>query len=244
MNWLRTLLFGSLYRSFTPVMFAADGGQSGGSGDGGADNGGGSGAGDDDKRFGQDEVNRIVTERVNRALARFDGVDADEYRKLKDAEAKRRQDEDKRKGDFEKILRETTEEKDSEIKKLRDELRRERVDSRLMRELSEQKAVSPEQGVILLKSNVRVTDSGELEVIDGEGKPRYKGAEPIGVKELVAEFLEKNPHFAAAGPAGSGSRGSGSGRTADVKLEDLDLSNPEDRKRYKERFRKDKALFD
>lgn len=226
-------------------MFAADGGDGdGGSGDGGNGNGGGSGAGGDDKKFTQDEVNRIVTDRVNRALAKFDGVDLDEYKKLKDADEKRRTEREKEKGNFEKILKETAEKKDGEISRLKAELQTERVDNRLLRELSEQKAVSPDQGVLLLKGSVRVANDGGLEVLDGEGKPRYNGAEPFGVKDLVSEFLEKNPHFAPAVPAGSGSRGSGDGSNGDVPdLKDLDMKNPEHRKIYKKKIRKKTGLY-
>lgn len=243
MRWLKKLPHRSLMRSYSPVAFAV-GDNLGGNGGGSAGGTGEPSGNDDDKKFSQDEVNRIVTERVNRALAKFNDVDVAEYQKLKDAEEKRKTDREKEKGNFEKILKETVEKKDSDISRLQNELRMERVDNRLLRELSEQKAISPEQGVMLLKSSVRVTDAGQLEVVDTEGKPRYKGAEPFGVKELVTEFLEKNPHFAPAGPSGSGSRGAGAGHAGEVKLDDLDLSKPEDRNRYREQFRKDKKLYD
>ena len=63
--------------------------------------------------------------------------------------------------------------------------------------------------------------------------------ELFSTDELVQEFLTQNPHFVSATPSGSGSV-SNVDRTnskQSFKLEELDMNNPEDRKKYAE-FRK------
>lgn len=245
-NLLFSLLFGSYLRVLRPFVFAADGDGAGGGDDdktGGDDDKGGKGG--NDKKFTQEELDRIVAERVARAEKKFEGIDPKEFKRLKDEEDKRQQDYDKKKGNFEKVLAETVDKKDKEINGLRDELRKERVDNRLLGEASEQKAISPDQVVTLLKPSVRVTEKGAIEVVDQDGNPRYKDSKPYGIKDLVEEFLEKNPHYLPAGPPGSGSGGSGNGKSGTtVELKDLDMSNPEHRKIYKEQHRKDKKLYD
>ncbi|MCG8344228.1 MAG: hypothetical protein MI685_03575 [Chlorobiales bacterium] len=239
-SYLFSLLFGLFYNMLTPVTFHAEGDGAGGSGDGEGGEGNKSGQGGDDKKFTQEELDRIVADRVARAEKKYEGIDPAEHKRLKDEEQKRQQDYDKKKGNFEKVLKETVETKDKEINTLRDELRKERVDNRLLREASEQKALAPDQVVTLLKPNVHVTDKGDIEVLDDKGSPRYNGAEPYKIKDLVGEFLEKNPHYLPAGPRGSGSGGSGGGKgSAPIALKDLDMSKPEHRKIYKEHYRKE-----
>ncbi len=243
-SYLFSLLFGLFYNMLTPVTFYAEGEGAGGSGDGEGGDGDKSGQGEEDKKFTQEELDRIVADRVARAEKKYEGIDPAEHKRLKDEEEKRQQDYDKKKGNFEKVLKETVDKKDKEINGLRDELRKERVDNRLLGEASEQKAISPDQVVTLLKPSVRVTEKGSIEVVDGEGKPRYKGAEAYTIKDLVEEFLEKNPHYLPAGPNGSGSGGSDSSSNgAQKKLKDLDMSKPEDRKYYKENFQSDKNYY-
>jgi len=230
-----------------PKTFYVEGDEAGGgSEDGGDDDGNGSDGGKsgDDKKFTQQELDRIVADRVARAEKKYEGIDPAEHQRLKEEENKRQQDYDKKKGNFEKILKETVETKDKEINALRDELRKERVDNRLLSEASEQNALAPDQVVTLLKPNVRVTEKGEIEVLGENGEPRYKGADPYTIKDLVGEFLEKNSHYLPAGPNGSGSGGSKSGTGGEKrKLTDLDMSRPDDRKYYKENYQSDKNYY-
>lgn len=243
-SYLFSLLFGLFYNMLTPVTFHAEGDGGGGSVDGKGGDGDKSGKGGDDKKFTQEELDRIVADRVARAEKKYEGIDLAEHKRLKDEEQKRQQDYDKKKGNFDKVLKETVEKKDKEIGALRDELRKERVDNRLLSEASEQKALAPDQVVTLLKPNVRVTEKGEIEVLGENGEPRYNGAEPYTIKDLVGEFLEKNPHYLPAGPNGSGSSGSQNGSGGEKrKLEDLDMSKNEDRKYYKEHYQSDKNFY-
>lgn len=243
-SYLFSLLFGLFYNMLAPKTFYAAGEGAGGGGEGekGAE---GEKGGEDEKTFTQEELDRIVADRVSRAEKKYEGVDPAEHKRLKEEEQKRQQDYDKKKGNFEKVLKDTVEAKDKEIGALRDELIKERVDNRLLSEASEQKALAPDQVVTLLKPNVRVTDKGDIEVLDDTGAPRYKGAEPFKINDLVGEFLEKNPHYLPAGASGSGSGGSRNSSTSGDKrkLEELDMSKPEDRKYYKEHYQSDKNFY-
>jgi hypothetical protein len=218
-------MFGALVRLMMPQLMEVDGGEGGG---------GDPPAG---KTFTQAELDRIVTERVQRVTEKFAGVDTEEYRKLKEADEKRTEEELKRKGEFEKILSETAKKKDEEIARLAGELASERIDGTLEREAAGLRAVNARQVMQLLKGQVRVNE-GALEVLDAEGKARYEGSNRVSPKQLVEEFLKANPHFVVAGGSGSGAGGGdtmgggGKGR----KLADLDFSKAEDRKYYEEHF--------
>ena len=89
----------------------------------------------------------------------------------------------------------------------------------------------------LLKNNLKLSDNGSVEVVDAQGETRFSDAtgEAMSVDELVNEFLDANPYFKAAQPAGAGSTGSGA-KVADreLSLEDLDLTNPKHREIYRQ----------
>lgn len=101
------------------------------------------------------------------------------------------------------------------------------------------KAVNPEHIASLLRPNIRLGDNNQVEVLDGEGNVRYntETAEQITVEAAVEEFLNQNPYFRSAQPAGSGSGGNTTpAASREVKLSDLDMSNPEHREIYKQKF--------
>jgi hypothetical protein len=55
------------------------------------------------------------------------------------------------------------------------------------------------------------------------------------VKDLVKDFLTKNPHFAAPSAPGTGSQSKVGGDVAsELDVTKLDMSNPADRAKYKE----------
>ena len=106
-----------------------------------------------------------------------------------------------------------------------------------MSSASKQRAINPDQVVDLLKKDMRLNESGNVEILDSNGIARYnKLGELLTTDELVQEFLTQNPHFVSATPSGSGSV-SNVDRTnskQSFKLEELDMNNPEDRKKYAE----------
>ena len=198
----------------------------------------------DDNTLSQDEVNRIVADRVARERAKFEkkysGIDLDHYKTLVEAEESRKTQEMEKRGEYEKLLKEQAEKFNSKINTYEQELHSIKVDGTLLNEASANKAVNPNQVVQLLKGQVKLNDAGQVDVIDQTGQVRYddKG-DPVRVSTLVSEFLTANPHFVSAGPSGSGT-GQGMGKqnpVVDNDVTKLNMENPEHRKRYAEIMR-------
>jgi len=196
-----------------------------------------------EKTFTQDEVNKLITQRVDRERNKYDkkygSIDVEHYEKLIAQEEKKALNEKKARGEFDSILKETVTKKDAVISNLEQELRNIKVNGALLNEASARKAISPEQVVRLLGDRVKLNaEDGQVEVLDDTGKPRYTEAgDLMGVHELVGEFLQSNPHFVQAGPKGAGTSNAMSAQqpvSNGFDLEALDMNNPEDRAKYKE----------
>lgn len=194
------------------------------------------------KGFTQEDLDRIVKERLARErskiLKQYEGVDVDRYRQMMEAEEARQTEEQAKRGEFEKILQNTVSKKDTQIQQLQRELQAIKVDGSLLNAASSRKAVNPQQVVRLLKDQIRLNDRGEVEVLDDAGVVRYNdnGAQ-MTVEELVNGFLQENPHFVQAGPAGTGSQSSIAKANGNMGVPDaskLDMNNPQDRKVFKE----------
>ncbi len=188
----------------------------------------------------QDDVNRIVAERVARERAKFEkkysNVDLDHYNNLVEKEEARKQEELEKRGEYEKLLKEQAEKFSGKIQQYESELHSIKIDGALLNEASANKAVNPQQVVQLLKGQVKLNEAGAVDVVDANGQVRYdEKGEPIKVSSLVNEFLTANPHFVQAGPSGSGT-GQGVGRQASVVENDvtkLDMNNPTHREQYR-----------
>lgn len=193
-----------------------------------------------DQKFSQEDVDKIVADRIARERRKFEkryeGVDIDTYRELTAKQEKEREDRLKAKGEFERVLKETVEKKDSTIKTLQSQISSIKVDGALVDTASKYRAISPNQVVKLLKDQVRLNETGDVEVIDAKtGQTRYgEDGTHFTIDGLVKEFITENPHFVSAGPAGSGTTtkkgDSGAGATIDITK--LDMSNAEHRKIY------------
>lgn len=198
------------------------------------------------KTFTQEDLDKIVKERLERERKRvqkqFEGVDVEKYREMMEQEEQARLEQQKARGEFEKVLQETVSKKDSTIQQLQEELHNIKVDGNLLNAASAKGAINPQQVVALLKSNIRLGEGGDVEVLDTEGNVRYTDAgTAMGVDDLVDEFINQNPHFKSAGPSGSGSRsavadsvGSQPGKVDPSKL---NMNDPKDRAIYKEYMR-------
>ncbi len=165
------------------------------------------------KVFTQDEVDALIKKRLdkrNREIERkFDGVDPDEYRAIKAAQEAEELERQKERGEFENVMKQTVEKWESKTSALQDELRRVKVDGALLSAASRGKAINAEQVANLLRSNVRMTDDGSVEIVDSNGTARYDDhGQPLTPDALVDEFLSGNPHFVAATPSGTGSQSS------------------------------------
>ena len=193
-----------------------------------------------EQTLSQDDVNRIVAERVARERAKFEkkysNVDLDHYNNLVEKEEARKQEELEKRGEYEKLLKEQAEKFSGKIQQYETELHSIKIDGALLNEASANKAVNPQQVVQLLKGQVKLNEAGAVDVVDANGQVRYdEKGEPIKVSSLVNEFLTANPHFVQAGPSGSGT-GQGVGRQASVVENDvtkLDMNNPTHREQYR-----------
>ena len=189
----------------------------------------------------QDDVNRIVAERVAREKAKFEkkysGVDLDHYKTLVEADEKARTEELEKRGEFEKVLKEQADKFNSKIHQYENELHSIKVDGALLNEASSQKAINPQQVVQLLKNQVKLNDAGGVDVVDTNGKVRYDdNGNPLTPNALVKDWLNANPHFVQAGPTGSGT-GQGIGKqtpVVDNDISKLDMNNPNHRNQYRE----------
>lgn len=161
--------------------------------------------------------------------------DPQELRALKEEANKRAQEEQVKRGEFDKILQELASKKDAEIQK-RDKLIEEfKVEQPLLATASEFRSVNPEQVKRLLRNYVRLNADGEVEVTDDAGSVRYNDSgKPLSVKELVKDFLSANPHFVQPTPATTNSNHSFKADSGKIDVTKLDMSNPEDRKIYAE----------
>ena len=170
-------------------------------------------------------------------LKKFEGVDLETYKSLIQKEEQLKLEEQKRKGEFEKILKETADKAQQKIQTLSSELAKIKVDGALINAASTKKAINPEQVARLVRDQVRMSEAGEVEVIDPRsGQVKYtETGDPVTIDGLVSEWLKINPHFVTAGPAGGGSKSNTSPEGAkEVDISKLNLNNPADRAVYKE----------
>jgi hypothetical protein len=202
----------------------------------------------ENKGYSQEDIEGIVRTRLARERAKIykelGTENLEEVKTVMQEKERLALEEKKKRGEFEDILKEQATKYQQEIQKLQGDLKNIKVNDALLSSASKNKAINPQQVVELLKNNVQLNDDGQVEVLAENGSPRYnKDGNLYSVEEYVSEFLTQNPHFQLATPSGSGSKGNvGKVDTKPFNLVDLDLNNPEDRKRYAE-YRKSKSGF-
>jgi len=192
------------------------------------------------KTYTQDEFNNAMAsvrkKTETNVLKKFEGVDVAKYNALVEAEEAKALEEQKARGEFEKVLKDTVTKKDSEIQTLTQKLQSQQIDGALLNAASKYKAIAPEQVKKLLRDNVRLNANGDVEVLDETGAVRYNDkGEILSVDEFSKEWLEQNPHFAQPGAKGSGSQSN----TAPTKVEQvdvtkLDLNDPAQKELYRQ----------
>jgi hypothetical protein len=161
--------------------------------------------------------------------------DPEELRQIKQTYEKQKLDEQKKRGEFDGILQDLAKKKDEEIRKRDEIIKNYTVDVPLVSAAAQFRAVNAEQVKQLLKPQVRLSESGDVEVLDNKGTVRYNDqGQPFGVTDLVKEFLDTNPHFVSAGASTTNGM-SNIGRSSEkIDFSKLDMKNPEHRKLYKE----------
>jgi len=162
--------------------------------------------------------------------------DPEELRNLRTEAEKRAQEQQIKRGEFEKTLQELAAKKDSEISKRDSIIQEYKVNVPILSAAAKHNAVNAEQVKALLSNQVRMNNDGDVEVIDGKGSVRYNDkGEPIGVDDLVREFLDSNPHFKLASPSTTNTKSNISGGTSGkLDISKLDMTKSEHRKLYAE----------
>lgn len=193
------------------------------------------------KVYTQVELDAIAAEvrrkTETKIAKKFDGIDVEHYRTLIAKEENEKLEQQKEKGQFETILKEQAEKSNARINSLHSELTKIKVDGALINAASTMKAINPEQVTRLLRDQIKMSESGEVEILDTKsGQTRYTdGGEPMTVDGLVSDFLRNSPHFVSGGPAGGGSISNTRSEGAkNVDVTKLDMNNPEHRKQYAE----------
>lgn len=174
------------------------------------------------KTFTQDELDRIVADRIAREQRKFDkklgGINLDEAKELLAQREQAELEQQKQRGEFDTILKQTVEKKDAEINSYKARLQETLIDGALTQSASRNNAVDTAQVTALLKGNTRLSSDGTVEVLDASGTPRYNDSgDLLTVDELVTEFLTTNPHFVRASNGGAGSMGNVGGDTSKPK---------------------------
>ena len=200
------------------------------------------------KTFTQEEVNAILAKTKSQIERKFaskyeDLGDPDELRSIKTDYEKRQQEQQIKRGEFEKTLQEMAAKKDAEIQKRDSVIKEYKVNTPLLSAAAQYRAVNAEQVKALLSSQVRLNQDGDVEVVGTDGSVRYRDSgQPLGVEDLVREFLDSNPHFVSASPATTNARSAISNQApSKVDITKLDMKIPEHREIYRQ-YRKENGI--
>lgn len=192
------------------------------------------------KTYTQQEVDDMMARTKGAIQKKYEKLfnelgDPDELRQIKQTYEKQKLDEQKKRGEFDNILQDLARKKDEEIRKRDEIIRNYTVDVPLVSAAAQFRAVNADQVKALLKPQVRLNESGDVEVLDQKGTVRYNDqGQPFGVTDLVKEFLDNNPHFVAAGASTTNSRSNVGQGPQKLDFTKLDMKNPEHRRMYKE----------
>lgn len=201
------------------------------------------------KTYTQEQLDAIAAQIRKKEEARvsrkFEGVDVEHYRTLAEKEEQSKIEIQKKKGEFEQILKDQQAKAADKIQGLTSELTKIKVDGALLNAASTLKAINPDQVVRLVREQIKMDEAGQVEIIDSKtGQTRYSDTgEPLSVDGLVSEFLKSNPHFQQPGMPGAGSTSNTKSADLDGKVDitKLDMNNPEHRKVYAD-YRKKSGL--
>ena len=192
------------------------------------------------KLFTQEQLDNIIQARIMSERKKYEKKIEEEEKQKTELLKQKQIEEAKSKSEIEKLMKERIAEKDTEILKYKNEIKKEKIDNSILSVASKNNAINPQQVVQLIEREVKLNDDGRIEVLDNNSNVRYnpKG-ELLTIEDRVKEFLDTNPHFRNATVQGSGSKASIGGNTVKpFKIQDLDMSKAEDRKRYAE-YRKE-----
>jgi len=190
-----------------------------------------------EKAFSQEDVDRIIQNRLKQVEKKYENIDIEEYNSMKIKQAEAEKANMIKREQFEELLQKQKSEYDTKLNSLQGELHKTKVDGALLEAASRHKAVNPTHISNLMKNQVKLGENGTVEVLDEAGNVRYntETAEPVSVDEAVKEFITQNTYLRSAVPSGAGT-GATKGKSAsgEVKIDTLDMKKPEDRKIYAE----------
>ena len=186
--------------------------------------------------FNQEDVDRIVKQRLEAEKSKHQRM-LDEAKKQEEELVKEKQiQEAKTKADLENLMKQRIADKDKELADWKAKVKTINVDNSLLSLASKNNAIAPDQVVSLLKNEVNYNDDGRVEILDNNKNIRYNSkGELLTLEDRVNEFLDANPHFRKGSLSGTGSQSSIEGKTVKpFNIQDLDMSNAEDRQKYAE----------
>jgi len=187
--------------------------------------------------FTQEQLDKMIQVRLESEKRKYEKKLLEEENKQAEIIKQKQFQEAKTKSDLEKIMQERLQEKENEIIKYKSQIKKDKIDNTILSFASQNKAINPQQVVLLLKDQIKYNDDGRTEILDKNSNIRYnQKGELLTIEDLVKEFLDTNQHFRQASLSGSGSQSSIGGKTVNptFKIQDLDLSRPEDRQAYAE----------
>ena len=197
------------------------------------------------KTYSQQEVDNMMARMKGslekKLLKPYEGLgDPEELRSLKTEAEKRQVEGQIKRGEFEKTLQEKAAKWEAEIHKRDNIIKEYKIHSPIISAAAKYQAVNADQVRALVAQSVRLNAEGDVEVVDTKGSVRYTDAGvPVGVDDLVREFLDSNPHFRMASPATTHTRSNVSqNNTQGIDITKLDMKNPDHRKLYAEHRKK------
>jgi hypothetical protein len=200
------------------------------------------------KTFTQDEVNAILAKTKSQLEKKYSSKyeelgDPDTLKQIVSEHQKAQQEQQLKRGQFETVIQELAQRKDAEIQKRDKIIESFKVETPIVDAAARYRAVNPEQVKALIRNQVRLSQDGEVEVLDEKGSVRYDDSgKPVSVDSFVQSWLQSNPHFVSAAPATTNTRSNVTGNTTSkVDMSKLNMSNPEHRKIYAE-YRKTAGL--
>jgi hypothetical protein len=200
------------------------------------------------KTYTQREVDDMMAKTKNAVIKKISSKyeelgDPDELKTIVNNYQKVQQEQQLKRGEFDKVIQELAAKKDAEIQKRDRVIESFKVETPIVEAASRFRAVAPDQVKALIRNNVRLNPDGDVEVLDDKGQARYDDSgRLLSVDSYVQEFLSKNPHFVSAAPATTNTKSNvGNSTMNKVDITKLDMKNPEDRKIYAE-YRKTAGL--
>ena len=200
------------------------------------------------KTYTQKEVDDMMAKTKSAVIKKISSKyeelgDPDELKTIVNNYQKVQQEQQLKRGEFDKVIQELAAKKDAEIQKRDKVIESFKVETPIVDAAARYRAVNPDQVKALIRNQVRLSPEGEVEVLDEKGVVRYDDSgKPVSVDSFVQSWLQNNPHFVSAAPATTNTRSNVTGNTTKkLDITKLDMKNPEDRKIYAE-YRKTAGL--